>query len=278
MKDRLIVADSCCDFTEELKKELKVDIEMVPLTLQLDDIDYLDDEKLDIDKYIEEMKKASSIKTAAPSPKLFMDKFEQAKEIFCLTLSSKLSATYSNACLAKTMVLEKGERLIHIFDTKSAASGETLVAIKIQECIDKKMTFQEIVDNVTKYISEMKIFFVLESLDNLIKNGRISKIKAMIASAFSIKPVMQGVDGEIDIYKKVRGLKKAYCELIDAIGENSSNFQEKTMVITHCNCFERAKEIKKKIIEKYNFKDVLIVSARGLSTTYENEGGIIISY
>ena len=278
MKDRLIVADSCCDFTEELKKELKVDIEIVPMTLQLDDEDYLDDENLDVNKYIEDMRNASSVKTAAPSPKLFMDKFEQAKEIFCLTLSGKLSATYSNACLAKSMILDKGERLIHVFDTKSAASGETLVALKIQECIDKKMTFQEIVDNVTKYISEMKIFFVLESLDNLIKNGRISKIKAMIASAFSIKPVMHGVDGEIDIYKKVRGLKKAYCELVDAIGENCSNFQEKTMVITHCNCFERAKEIKKKIIEKYNFRDVLIVSARGLSTTYENEGGIIISY
>ena len=261
-----------------MKKELKVDIEIVPMTLQLDDVDYLDDENLDVNKYIEDMRNASSIKTAAPSPKLFMDKFEQAKEIFCLTLSSKLSATYSNACLAKSMILDKGERLIHVFDTKSAAAGETLVALKIQECIDKKMTFQEIVDNVTKYISEMKIFFVLESLDNLIKNGRISKIKAMIASAFSIKPVMHGVDGEIDIYKKVRGLKKAYCELVDAIGENCSNFQEKTMVITHCNCFERAKEIKKKIIEKYNFRDVLIVSARGLSTTYENEGGIIISY
>ena len=278
MKDRLIVADSCCDFIEELKKELKVDIEIVPMTLQLDDVDYLDDENLDVNKYIEDMRNASSVKTAAPSPKLFMDKFEQAKEIFCLTLSGKLSATYSNACLAKSMILDKGERLIHVFDTKSAAAGETLVALKIQECIDKKMTFQEIVDNVTKYISEMKIFFVLESLDNLIKNGRISKIKAMIASAFSIKPVMHGVDGEIDIYKKVRGLKKAYCELVDAIGENCSNFQEKTMVITHCNCFERAKEIKKKIIEKYNFRDVLIVSARGLSTTYENEGGIIISY
>ena len=121
MKDRLIVADSCCDFTEELKKELKVDIEIVPMTLQLDDVDYLDDENLDVNKYIEDMRNASSIKTAAPSPKLFMDKFEQAKEIFCLTLSSKLSATYSNACLAKSMILDKGERLIHVFDTKSAA-------------------------------------------------------------------------------------------------------------------------------------------------------------
>ena len=260
MIERLIVADSCCDLTEEMKS--KLDIELVPLTLQLDDVDYLDDENLDVDKYIEAMRNASSIKTAAPSPKLFMDKFEEAKEVFCVTLSGKLSATYSNACLAKTMVLEKGERLIHVFDTKSAASGETLVALKIQECIDKKMTFQEIVDNVTKYISEMNIFFVLESLDNLIKNGRISKLKAMIASAFSIKPVMQGVNSE----------------LIDAIAENSSNIEEKILVITHCNCLERAKEIKNKIVERYNFKDILIVSARGLSSTYENEGGIIISY
>jgi len=276
MIERLIVADSCCDLTEEMKS--KLDIELVPLTLQLDDVDYLDDENLDVDKYIEAMRNASSIKTAAPSPKLFMDKFEEAKEVFCVTLSGKLSATYSNACLAKTMVLEKGERLIHVFDTKSAASGETLVALKIQECIDKKMTFQEIVDNVTKYISEMNIFFVLEITIIFLVNGRISKLKAMIASAFSIKPVMQGVNGEIDIYKKVRGLKKAYSELIDAIAENSSNIEEKILVITHCNCLERAKEIKNKIVERYNFKDILIVSARGLSSTYENEGGIIISY
>ena len=125
MIERLIVADSCCDLTEEMKS--KLDIELVPLTLQLDDVDYLDDENLDVDKYIEAMRNASSIKTAAPSPKLFMDKFEEAKEVFCVTLSGKLSATYSNACLAKTMVLEKGERLIHVFDTKSAASFKKLL-------------------------------------------------------------------------------------------------------------------------------------------------------
>lgn len=276
MKDRLIVADSCCDLTEELKNEL--DIELVPLTLQLDDIDYVDNENLNIDDYLEKMRMATSIKTAAPSPKLFMDKFELAKEIFCITLSSKLSATYSNACLAKTMILEKSKKLIHVFDSKSAAAGETLIAIKIQECINKKMSFEDIVNTVADYISEMKIFFVLESLDNLIKNGRISKFKAMVASALSIKPIMCGVDGEIDVYKKVRGLKKAYSELVDLISENCINIEEKILVITHCNCIDRAKEIKTKIMEKYNFKDILIVQAKGLSSTYENEGGIIISY
>lgn len=276
MLDRLIVADSCCELTDELKASMN--IELVPLTLQLDDVDYLDDENLDINDYLAKMRSANSVKTAAPSPKLFMDKFELAKEIFCITLSGKLSATYSNACLAKTFILEKAEKMIHIFDSKGAAGTETLIAMKIQEYINKGMIFDEIVDNVNKYISNLNTFFVLENLDNLIKNGRISRFKAMIASALSIKPVMYGVDGEIDIYKKVRGLKKAYCELVDSISENCSNIEEKILVITHCNCKERAIEIKNKIIEKYNFKEVLIVSAKGISSTYENEGGIIISY
>lgn len=276
MKEKLIVADSCCDLSLELKE--KLDIELVPLTLQLDDVDYLDDENLNVEEYIKKMKLSNSVKTAAPSPKLFMDKFEMAKEIFCITLSSKLSATHSNAILAKNYILEKKDKLIHIFDTKGAASTETLIAIKIQECINKKMHFQEIVEYVEKYISDVKTFFVLESLDNLIKNGRISKFKAMIATALSIKPIMCGVDGEIDIYKKVRGLKKAYTELVNSISENCSNTEDRILVITHCNCLQRAKEIKDKILEKYNFKEIFIVSAKGLSSTYENEGGIIISY
>ena len=276
MKDKLIVADSCCDLSCELKE--KLDVEIVPLTLQLDDVDYLDDENLNVKDYIEKMKNSSTIKTAAPSPKLFMDRFEMAKEVFCITLSSKLSATHSNAVLAKNYILEKGEKLIHIFDTKGAASTETLIAIKLQECINKKMHFNEIVDFIEKYISEVKTFFVLESLDNLIKNGRISKFKAMLATALSIKPIMYGNDGEIDIYKKVRGLKKAYSELINSIAENCSDTRDKILVITHCNCLERAKEIKNKIVEKYNFKEIFIVPAKGLSSTYENEGGIIISY
>ena len=95
------------------------------------------------------------------------------------------------------------------------------------------MHFNEIVDFIEKYISEVKTFFVLESLDNLIKNGRISKFKAMLATALSIKPIMYGNDGEIDIYKKVRGLKKTYSELINSIAENCSDTRDKILVITH---------------------------------------------
>lgn len=277
MKERLIVSDGCCNLLGEYKEGY--DVELVPFNLQLDDEHIVDDENLDPFEYLEKMKKADVVRSAAPSPKLFIDKIKLAKEVFVVTMSSRISATYSNACLAADMVREEeSSKKIHVFDTKSAAGGETLVVDKIQECINNGFEFEKIVEIVEKYISELQTFFVLERLDNLIRNGRISKTKAMIANMLSIKPVLYGVDGEIEVFKKVRGLKKAYSELIDAIADYVVDMENKKLVITQCNCKERAKELKERILEKYNFKEVLILPAGGISTTYEDDGGIIINY
>lgn len=275
MKERLIVSDSCCNLINEYAEGYY--LELVPFNLQLDDEHFVDDENLNVDEYREKMKNASVVRSSAPSPKLFLDKIKLAKEVFVVTMSNKISATYSNACLAANM-LEDENIKVHVFDTKSAAGGETLVVYKIQECINNNMSFEEIVSCVEDYMSELQTFFVLEKLDNLIRNGRISKTKAMIATMLSIKPVLYAVDGEIEIFKKVRGLKKAYSELIDSISKFAVNSENKKLVITHCNCLERAKELKDKIRDKYKFKDVIILPAGGIATTYEDDGGIIINY
>lgn len=277
MKERLIVCDSCCNLVGEYKGNY--DLELVPFNLQLDDEHFVDDENFDTSEYLEKMKKAELVRSAAPSPKLFMDKIKMGKEVFVVTMSSKISATYSNACLAMDMLKDdEPEKKVYVFDTKSAAGGESLVVDKIQECINMEMSFENIIETVNKYISELQTFFVLERLDNLIRNGRISKTKAMIASMLSIKPVLYDVDGEIEIFKKVRGLKKAYSELIDSISDYVVDAEKKKLVITQCNCYERALELKEKIMEKYKFREIMILPARGISTTYEDDGGIIINY
>lgn len=275
MKERLIVSDSCCNLINEYAEGY--DLELVPFNLQLDDEHFIDDENLNVNEYREKMKNASVVRSAAPSPKLFLDKIKLAKEVFVVTMSNKISATYSNACLAANM-LEDENIKVHVFDTKSAAGGETLVVDKIQECINNNMSFEEVVSCVEDYMSELQTFFVLEKLDNLIRNGRLSKAKAMIATMLSIKPVLYAVDGQIEIFKKVRGLKKAYSELVDSIADFAVNIENKKLVITHCNCLERAKELKDKIRDKYKFKDVIILPAGGIATTYEDDGGIIINY
>lgn len=277
MRERLIVSDGCCNLIGDYKKIY--DVELVPFNLQLDEEHFVDDEDLNVNEYREKMKNASVVRSAAPSPRLFMDKIKLGKEVFIVVMSSKISATYSNAVLAAEMVKEEEpDKKIYVFDTKSAAGGETLVVDKIQECINSNIHFDEIVEIVSKYISELQTFFVLEKLDNLIKNGRMSKTKAMIATMLSIKPVLYAVDGEIEVFKKVRGLKRAYSELIDAIENYVVDMENKKVVITYCNCLERAKELKNNILSKYKFKEVMLLPAGGISTTYEDDGGIIINF
>ena len=147
------------------------------------------------------------------------------------------------------------------------------------ELIEEKLENHTIVDKVNRYIKEMKTFFVLESLDNLIKSGRLSKVKGKLASVLNIKPIM-GEDGTGNIreVEKVRGSNKAIRRLIEIIGEQGERLEEKVIGIAHCNALEKARHMKEEILRRYRFKDIIIVNTAGISTVYANEGGIIIAF
>ena len=276
-----IIADSCCDLNEELKKD--INIELVPLTIQINYEEIIDDKNLNTYELIDKMEKSSDYpKTASPSPAHFLKKYNESEKSFVVTLSSALSSTYDSAMMAKNMLLDEGKgKFVHVFDSLSASVGETLICIKINDLIKSGIDENEIIKRTNEYIKEMKTFFVLESLDNLIKAGRMSKMKGHIASVLSIKPIMGSTDdGNIRLVKKVRGSNKALLNLVDVIGEKGepSKFSEKILGISHVNAYEKAKKLKDDILKKYNFKDVIIVEARGISTVYANKGGIIIAY
>ena len=277
--DYKIVADSSCDLNEKLEENL--DISLVPFKISVDDKEFIDDEKLSVNELIEEMKKSPNpIKTSCPSPGDFLEKFKEAKNIFVVTISENLSGTYDSAELAKDIALkEEANKFIHVFNSKSASVGETLVALKIDELIKNKLSNLEIVESIERYISEMKTFFILESLDNLIKNGRISKTKGLIASVLKFKPIM-GADnhGNIELIENHRGSKKSFNRLVDLIGETMDDFQDRVLAISHANALDKAMDLKGKIEERYNFKEVLVVETKGLSTAYANDGGVILAY
>jgi DegV family protein with EDD domain len=273
-----IVADSSCDLTDEMKKELNVDI--APLILQLEDTSYVDDEKLDVKQYIKAMAECTtSPKTACPSPNDYMKKYEGPESVFVVTLSNFLSGSYNSAVLAKDMFLDEVEnKFIHVFDSLSASAGEVVVALKINELAKLNLSEAEIVETVSKFIKEMKTFFLLESLEHLAKAGRLNPIVAKVASMLSIKPIMCGDEGNIKLFEKVRGYKKAFNRLIEVIGEEGKNFEERVLGIAHCNCLDRALEFKEEVLKRYNFKDIVIVETKGLSSTYADDGGIVIAF
>ncbi|MGJ0846250.1 DegV family protein [Tissierella praeacuta] len=274
-----IVADSSCDLNEELKQRLN--ISLVPFKIDIDNKKFIDNEEINMVELIDAMKSSPNpIRTSCPSPGDFVMEYKNADNIFAITISGKLSGTYNSAVLAKDMAKEEEpDKFIHVFDSKSASVGETLVAMKIQELIEKKLNNFEIVEKVEKYINGMKTYFVLENLDNLIKNGRISKTKGLIANVLNLKPIM-GEDGEgnIKLVENVRGTKKAFKRLVEIIGETGEKFEEKILAISHVNAFEKAEELKKEIQKRYNFKDIILVKTAGLSSAYANDGGIILVF
>lgn len=274
-----LIAGSSCDLTEEMKKEL--DIDLVPFTITIDEKEYLDDEDIDLKEMIKDMNDSEeAVQTACPSPGAFLEAYGDHKNIFVVTISSKLSGAYNSAMTAKDMALEKDkEKFIHVFDSKSASAGETLVALKLKEEIEKGISRDEIIKNVEEYIDEIQTFFILESLQNLIKNGRISKTSGLIANVLQFKPIMSDDgSGNIELFQRVRGKNRAFKRLVKAISEKGFVCEEKKLVITHVDALKRAERLKKEIENKYNFKEVLIVKTGGLCSAYADDGGIVLVY
>ncbi len=274
-----IIGDSCCDLTDDLKKEMNVSI--VPLTINVDEKIFIDNDSLNTLELLKDMKKSSNIpKTSCPSPNDYIKEFEREKANFVVTLSSELSGSYNSAVLAKDLFLEEHpDQFIYVFDSKSASTGQGLIAMKIYELIQQGFEKEQVVEKVEQYITEMQTYFILDSLDNLIKAGRIGVLSGKLATMLSIVPIMKSNDkGEIELLEKVRGSKKAFKRLVDVIGEQGVKLEEKVLAIAHCNCKEKAISFKDEAKKKYNFKDIVIFETHGISTVYANDGGLIISF
>nr|WP_312578295.1 DegV family protein [Sedimentibacter sp.] len=270
-----LIADSCVDFNEDIS-----DIERIPFKIIIDEEELVDSE-LDTTDLISKMKiSRNHTKTACPSPEDFINAFKKCKETFAVTISSALSGSYNSAMLAVNIMKERfPENFVHVFDSKTASAGESLVALKVKQMIDERLDTKEIVENTNKYISKLRTFFILDSLDNLAKNGRITNFKAIIGNVLHIVPIMgEDGNGSIVLKEQVRGKKKAFSRLVDMIGEHNIDFENTILGISHCNCFEKAEKLKEEIKMRYPFKDIKIFATSGLSSVYAYDGGIVIAF
>ena len=274
-----IAIDSCGELLNEWKDDER--IESVPLTLMVGGESIIDDETFDQKDFLKKVAACLECpKSACPSPERYMKAYEcEADHIYAVTLSSELSGSYNSAVLGKSLFLEDNPgKKIHVFNSKSAAGGESLIAMKIVECEEKGLSFEEVIETVDKYIEEMSTFFVLENLETLRKNGRLSRVKALVASALKIKPVMGSTpEGSICQLDQARGMNKAIVKMVEHVGEKGINIHEKTVAITYCNCPERAKMLEEAIRERLNPAKIVVMDTAGVSSMYANDGGVIVA-
>ena len=274
-----IVIDSCGELLNQWKQDKH--FQSVPLTLTVGSENILDDSTFDQADFLQKVAACPECpKSACPSPESYRRAFDcDAERVYCVTLSSELSGSYNSAVLGASLLHEENKnKKIHVFNSCSASVGQTLIAMKILQCEESGLPFEDVISVVNKYIEEQHTFFVLENLETLRKNGRLSRVKALVASALKIKPIM-GATPEGTIYQldQARGMNKALVKMVDKIMEATVNSENRILAISHCNSPKRAYMLRDAIQERMKLADIVVLDTAGVSSMYANEGGIIVA-
>lgn len=273
-----IVVDSCCELPENYKNDSRFQI--VPLGLEVGDYVIQDDENFNQKEFLQKVAAYPLCpKSSCPSPEKYREAYhDSAEEIYAVTLSSHLSGSYNSAELGKSLYGEKyGDKKIHVVDSESASCGETQLVEKIIACKEAGLNFEETVKAVETFKRQMRTYFVLDNLETLRKNGRLSSVKALVASTLNIKPVMVGNWGVIEQKGQAIGINKALAKMADCIVGDVAKPEERTLMITHCNCPERAEFMRGLMEKRASYKRILIMDTAGVSSMYANDGGVIVT-
>ena len=275
-----IVVDSCCDLTGQMLKDPH--FVKVPLTIRSNGSSFIDNETFDQADLLWAMKQSDDAPaTACPSPQSYLDAYQgpEEEDVYVVTLSALLSGSHNSAEQAKLLMEEDHpNKNVYVFNSCSASSGEVLVALKVRELAESGAPFKHVVREVEQFIYQMQTMFVLETLENLRKNGRLTRLQSVITGALKIKLLMAATpEGEICKLGQMLSMKQALSKMVDHMA-NDPALAGRTLAICHCNCLDRAFQVKAMAEQRCKFAHILILEAGGITSVYANDGGIVTAY
>ena len=275
-----IVVDSCCDLTGQMLKDPH--FVKVPLTIRSNGRSFIDNETFDQADLLWAMKQSDDAPaTACPSPQSYLDAYQgpEEEDVYVVTLSALLSGSHNSAEQAKLLMEEDHpNKNVYVFNSCSASSGEVLVALKVRELAESGAPFKHVVREVEQFIYQMQTMFVLETLENLRKNGRLTRLQSVITGALKIKLLMGATpEGEICKLGQTLSMKQALSKMVDHMANDPAH-AGRVLAICHCNCLDRAFQVKAMAEQRCKFAHILILEAGGITSVYANDGGIVTAY
>lgn len=272
-----IVADSGCDYRHLNHLAMDIAFESVPLTLQVDTTIYKDTADLDIDQMMDHMYATPlASKSACPSPEDYIQAFKGADKIFVITITSALSGSHNAAQLAVQIYQEKHPEVkIHLIDSLSAGAEMDLIVQKLHHLIKQGLTFKEVVEAMGNYQS--KLLFILSKVDNLVKNGRLSKLSATMAGLLNIRLIGEASpQGKLEILHKVRGNKKLATLSFQELLQNG--YQGGAIIISHRNNETFCQQLSQLVYKTFPNAQIECLPTSGVCSFYVEEGGVLIGY
>ncbi|EEG77200.1 DegV family protein [Dethiobacter alkaliphilus] len=267
-----IVTDSTADLPQGLADEL--DIAVVPLNVHFGEEEYLDWIDLDSDSFFEKLQASEVMpRTSQPSPADFEAVYKRVGEdgdtIISLHISAELSGTYQSATIAKSMLEDMD---IEVIDSKLTSMALGIVVVEAARAARDGKSKEEILSVIYEQLGKVKVYFGVDTLEYLQKNGRIGKAAALLGGLLSLKPILTLVDGMVVPKDKVRGRVKLQARVVDLVGEELGADVTGKAVILHGNVLEEALKLKDKIEAKYNFSEIIISSIGAVIGTHTGPG------
>ena len=274
-----IVADSGCDYRTIENLAGDTLFESVPLTIQVGNEIFIDNAQLNIDNMMEKMYTTSSAsKSACPSPDDYMKAFDGASNIFVVTITGTLSGSHNSAQVAKKLYLEEHPNVnIHVIDTLSAGGENDLIIKKLNLLIGQGLSYEEVIKEITAYQAKTKLLFVLSKVDNLVKNGRLSKLLGAVVGLLNIRMVGEASqDGKLELLQKARGAKKSLIAAFDELIK--AGYAGGQIIIAHRNNTEFCQQFSEMVRERFPQAVIEVIPTSGLCSFYAEENGLLMGY
>lgn len=273
--DYKIVMDSAGDMLEFPGAQYAC----VPLKILAGDREFVDDATTDVVEMVDYLGTyVGKSSTACPSAGEYLEAFEDAEDVYCVTITSGLSGSYNAATVASQTYLEMHpDKKVHVFDSLSAGPEMTLMTEKIRELVEQKLPFEKIVETVEAYKDKVRLVFSLESLHNLAQNGRVPVAVAKLAGLIGLRLIGKASDvGTLQPTGKARGEKKVVPELLKQL--LSMGYQGGRVRIHHCCNLLAAENLKQALLEKFPAATVIVEKAGALCSFYAERGGLLVGF
>ena len=273
-----LICDSCTDLPPEVLQDPH--ITKVPLSIQVGAETVVDDESFRQKELLQKMRAwPDAPKTACPSPSTYLERLIEDGDNYIVTLSAALSGSYNAAAQALAIYREEGGRAnVHVFNSRSAVSGQAQIALLVRDLAGAGLPFAQVVEQAEAYISRMQTLFVLENLDNLRKNGRLTKVQALVTGALRVKLLCGATrGGEIERLGQGLSVRQTLARMVSRMAADPDHAGRR-LIIAHCNCPERAEHVRELVRQRCQFGEILIAPAGGIATVYADDGGIVVAY
>ena len=267
-----------CDSSSNIHEFENIDYKSVPLKIVTAKKEYVDDINLDVEKMVNEVKETKGKSgTSCPNIGEWLSAFEGGDVVFAITITSRLSGSYSSAEEAAKIYMEAHpEAKVFVVDSLSTGPEMLLLMEHIRNLMLSEKSFEEIRDSVTEYQKHTNLFFSLESLTNLARNGRVNPAVAKIAGVLGIRVFGAATEGVLDPISKIRGEAKTLDAMFAEMKKRG--FSGGKVRIDHCLNPEGAKSLAEKILSEFPDCDLKIGENKGLCSFYAERGGILTGF